>query len=263
MTRESFTNWRVILLIVVILIGISLFAGISVWWEQTTAKSERHDLTYSIELSVNTTIENVTLLVPVPELDGTPVLAGALVNGTGFGVPEDWALSIVMVEGRPMLSIHAARIVPTYHGYPIPVEIGKTPEQTPVPPATAYSPETPVLIPIWCVVTESVPQAIDTADPLGHEPVFFPGGEFIPVNGTLSRYQGKAFHHNVPVFIQYSSDHPATVSLQARIEGVNAIWRGGWVYNQYSDSVLIGPENSTKGWVDGEGTLVTGEGVYF
>jgi hypothetical protein len=261
--KPDFSNWRVILFFVLILIGISLFAGISVWWEETTAKSERHDLTYTIELSVNTTIENVTLLLPVPELDGTPVLAEALVNGTGYGVPEDWVLSIVMVEGRPMLSIHAARIVPTYHGYPIPVEIGMTPDQTPLPPATAYSPETPVLTPIWCTVMEPVTQAIDTANPLGHEPVFFPGGEFIPVNGTPSPYQGTAFHHTVPVFIQYSSDHPATVSLQARIEGINEIWRGGWVYNQYSDSVSVSLGNGTKGWVDGEGTLVTGVGVYY
>jgi hypothetical protein len=212
---------------------------------------------------VNTTIENVTLLVPVPELDGTPLLAGALVNGTGYGVPADWNLSFVAVEGRPMLSIRATRMVPEYHGYPLPVEIGKTPEQTPLLPVTGYSADTPVLVPIWCVVTESVPQAIDTASPLGHEPVFFPGGPFTPVNGTTPAYQGAVFTHRVPVYVQYTSDHPATISMHARIEGVNAIWKLGWIYNSYSDSVSVTLENGTQGWVEGEGALITGEGVYY
>ena len=259
----SVRKWRIVSVILVILVIIVFFTWISFQWEQSTRQSERHDLTYSIELSVNTTIENVSLLLPVPELNKTPLLADALVNRTGYGVPADWNLSIVRVEGIPMLSIIAARMIPEYHGYPLPIEPGKTPNQTPVPSATEYSSETPVLVPVLCAVMESRPMSIDTRNPAGHEPVFMPGEQFIPVTGTSPAYQGAGFSHRVPIYIQYTSDRPATLSIRISIEGSNSIWRGGWLGNRYSDAVSLTLDNGTQGWIEGEGTLITGEDVYY
>jgi hypothetical protein len=206
---------------------------------------------------VNTTIENVSLLLPVPELNKTLFLADALVNRTGYGVPADWNLSIATVEGVPMLSVMAARMVPEYHGYPIPIEPGKTPDKTPVPSAT------PVLVPVSCVVMESRPLPIDTRDPAGHEPVFSPEKPFFPVTGTSPPFQEAVSYHRVPVYVHYTSDRPTTLSIRISIEGQNSIWRGGWSGNGYSDTVSLTLDNRTQGWVDGEGTLITGKGVYY
>ena len=254
-------KWRIAVVILVILAGIMVIAWISVQWEQNTRNSERHDVTYTIMLSVNTTIENVTLYLPVPELNGTPVLAGPFVNRTGYGVPEDWNITIISVEGRPMLSIRAPRMVPGYVGYPIPVEPGKTPDRTPVPPATAFSPETPVLVPVELITMESRPLAIDTGNPAGHEPVFSPRGGYTPVHTNGPVVQGTVSSYRVPLYISYAAGRPTEISLHTSIEGVNAIWKGGWIFNRYSDTVSLVLENGTRGWVETGGTLVAGEGV--
>lgn len=256
--RKGVMTGILLVLIILVIIAVVLFHG-----EQESMANERHDLTYSIELSINTTVDNVTLIVPVPELNRTPLLVGPFVNRTGYGLPEDWNFSIVMVEGAPMLSITASRIIPEYHGYPIPIEMGKTPEQTPVPVATEYSHDTPVLVPVVCIATESRPETIHTRNPVGNEPVFFPEEKFTPAPGTSGGNQGMAYLHKVPLYITYSSDRPVSVSIHVSIQGVNSIWRGGWLSNGYVDTVFLGLDNSTQGWVEVEATLVTGEGVYY
>jgi hypothetical protein len=263
MNPDSKQKWRIIFVITIILISLSIFAWIAFQWEQGTKRSERHDYMYEIDLSFDKTIENVTLLLPVPVVNNTPVLIGSLVNGTGYGVPADWDLVIVEENGTPMLSIRADRMVPEYHGFPIPIEPGKTPDQTPLPSATEYSRETPVMMPVHIVATASVPLTIDTRNPLGHEPVFVPEGRFTPLKDLPFGYRGTEYVHMVPIFISYTSDIPATLTLRTSIQGVNSIWKGGWVYNRYSDTVSLELGNGTQGWVEVEGTFLTGDGVYY
>lgn len=263
MNPESKKKWQIIFVIAFILIVLSILVWIGFLGDQSTKRSERHDYTYEIDLSWDKTIENVTLLLPVPVVNSTPVLVGSLVNGTGYGVPADWDLAIVDENGTPMLSIRANRMVPEYHGFPIPIEPGKTPDQTPPPSATEYSRETPVLMPVHIVATDSVPFTIDTRDPLGHEPVFAPEGRFTAMKDLPFGYRGTGYVHMVPVFIRYTSDTPATLTFRVSTGGENSIWKGGWIYNRYSDTVVLELTNDTQGWVEGEGTLLTGDGVYY
>jgi autotransporter adhesin len=53
------------------------------------------------------------------------------------------------------------------------------------------------------------------------------------------------------------------ISLRVSVDGSNAIWRGGWVSNSYSDTVAFEVANGTVGWIEGEGKLFTAEGVYY
>ena len=261
MNPTSGRKWRIFFILIVIFIVVA--AGVSFLWDQSCRASERHDYTYEIGLSYNTTIENVTLLVPVPELNGTPVIAVSLVNGTGYGVPADWNLSIEDVNGTPMLAIRAARMVPEYHAYPLPVEPGASPLPVTPQPGNEYSAETPVLAPINLAVMIPGNRTIDTREPLGKEPVLYPDGQFIPADRTTAAYQGDAYLHRVPVYVRYISDRPADIGIRVSIEGVNSIWRGGWLSNVYTDRVVIELNNGAQGWVEGEGTLTTGAGVYY
>jgi len=252
--------WLVI--IALIIVAAAIFAWVAYQFDQGSRQSERHDYTYSIDLSYTTTIDNVTLFLPVPELNGAPVLAGALVNGTGYGVPADWNLSIADVNGTPMLAIRAARMVPEYRGYPMPAEPGVSPNQTTLQPATEYSSTTPVLIPVHMVAIDTTNVTINTRHPLGHEPVFAPDGQFTPETRTIPPIQGTGYTHMVPVYVWYTSDRVATLSLHLSIQGTNSIWRGGWIYNKYEDTVTLEPGHGS-GWKEGEGLLITGEGVYY
>ena len=75
-------------------------------------------------------------------------------------------------------------------------------------------------------------------------------------------YTGTEYTYTVPIYVQYTSATPAKVSLSTSIEGTNSIWKGGWVYNEYSDRVIL-ESVEPMGWIDAEGVLRTGAGVYY
>lgn len=254
--------WKHVILVFLLLAAV-LFAYVAWQFDQSARQSERHDYYYTIEFSYNTTIDNVTFILPVPELNDTPFFTESLLNGTAYGVSPDWDLSLVNGNGSPMLAIRAARMVPDYHGYPIAVEPGASLLPTTLVPGHEYTRDTPVLMPVTLAVMETSTSAIDTRTPVGREPVFFPGGNFTPGSGVIPLAGGSAYDHQVPVYINYMSERPAGIGLRVSVTGTNAIWRGGWQSNTYTDSVFVEITDGTKGWIDGEGQLITAEGVYY
>lgn len=254
---------RNILILAIILLIVAIFSWTFYQFDQSTRQSESHRYTYSIDLSYTTTIDNVTLFLPVPELNNTPLFIESILNGTSYGVPPEWNVTLVRENGTPMLAVRAARMVPDYHGYPIAIEPGVSVLPTTLRPGHEYSSDTPVLMPVSIVVTETSTSEIETRSPLDHEPIFFPGGGFTPGFGIPPTYNGIAYDHQVPVYIWYTSDRPVSISLRIRVQGANMIWKGGWLSNTYSDTVVLEIANGTQGWLPGEGRLYTAGGVYY
>jgi len=266
MTPQLPIRLRTLVILILVLLAVILFAGVSwVAWQfdQSTLQSERHTYFYTIDLSYTATIENVTLFLPVPELNETPMFITPLLNGTGYGVSPDWNLSVVYENGTPMLAIRAARMVPEYHGYPIAIEPGASVLPTTLVPGHEYSGDTPVLVPVIVAVMETSESVIDTRNPVGYEPVFFPKGVFTLGSEIPTTCNCPTFDHTVPVYVSYTSERPVVLSLRVSVEGSNAIWRGGWESNTYSDTVFIEIEDGSQGWIEGEGKLFTAEGVYY
>jgi hypothetical protein len=232
-------------------------------FDQSARQSERHTYSSMIELSYSATIDNVTLILPVPELNTTPFFTGSLLNGTAYGVPPGSDLTIENVNGSPMLAVRAGRMVPDYHGSPIAIEPGPGPLPTTLIPGHEYTSDTPVLMPVTIAVMEPGTAVIDTHAPVGREPVFFPGGTFTPGSSVTPLAGGSVYNHHVPVYINYTSEHPADLWIRISVTGTNAIWKGGWESNSYSDTVFVERNDGMKGWFDGEGKLVTAEGVYY
>jgi hypothetical protein len=253
--------WKI--LIALVLIALVFFALMSYPFDKMASQSERHMYQYSIDLSYDTTIENVTFYLPVPERNTTPFFIESLLNRTAYGVSPDWNLSIVYENGTPMLAIQAARMVPEYHGYPIRIEPGVSVLPTTLVPGHEYSSDTPILQPVSIGVMELSTSAINTRSPVDHEPVFFPRGVFTPGTSISPVYNGPVYDHPVPVYIRYTSERPATISFRIGIHGSNMIWKGGWESNSYSDSVVLEIANDTQGWVMGKGKLSTADGVYY
>jgi hypothetical protein len=262
MTRSPLRT-PTLLLLAVILIVVLIVAGIGFVFNQSSYQSERHDYFYTIEFSYNTTINNVTLLLPVPELNGTPFFTESILNGTAYDLSTAWNLSIIPLNGTPMLAIRAARMVPEYHGYPVAIEPGVSILPATRVPGHEYSEDTPVLVPVTVAVMEHSSSPINTRDPLGHEPLFFPAGTFTPESCETSANVGVLLSHPVPVYVSYSSDRPVSITLRVSVQGTNAIWRGGWESNTYSDSVAVEITDGMQGWIEGSGDLLTGEGVYY
>jgi hypothetical protein len=248
--------WKLAIL-VFFLLAVVFFAFVAWQFDQIARESERHNYFYTIELSYNTTIDNVTFILPVPELNNTPFFTESLLNGTAYGVSPDWDLSLVNRNGSPMLAIRAARMVPGYQGLPIAIEPGVSVLPTTLVPGHEYTSDTPVLMPVTIAVMETGALAIDTRTPVGHEPTFFPGGNFTPVSPVNLPGDATTYNHQVPVFVSYTSEQPAGVSVRVSVEGSNSIWKGGWQSNTYSDSVFVEIADSTKGWIEGRGQLST------
>jgi hypothetical protein len=264
MTLSSPIKSRKLFILIFILLAVVFFAYVAWKFDQSTRQSERHTYSYTIELSYNTTIDNVTLILPVPERNKSPFFTESLLNRTAYGVSPGWDLSLVNENGSPMLAIRATRMVPDYHGYPIAIEPpGASPLPTTLVPGHEYTSDTPVLMPITIAVTETSPAVIDTHAPVGREPVFFPGGTFMPGTSVTPLAGGSVYDHRVPVYISYTSEHPAAIELRVSVTGANMIWRGGWQSNIYSDSVFVEIDDGRKGWIDGGGRLITGGGVYY
>jgi hypothetical protein len=255
-------RWKLVIL-AIMLLAVLFFVYIAWQFDQAALRSERHNYYYTIDLSYTGTIDNVTLLLPVPELDKGPVLVESLLNKTAYGISPDWNLSVERENGTPMLAIRVARMVPVYQGYPVAIEPGTTVLPTSRVPGHEYSGDTPVLMPVTIAVMETSVQVIDTRNPPDHEPLFFPGGNFTPGSCDMPGCDWPVYSHPVPVSVSYRAEHPVVISLRVSVQGTNSIWRGGWLSNTYSDSVFLEVANGTQGWIEGEGELVTGEGVYY
>jgi hypothetical protein len=263
MTLQLPIRCRTLVILVFILLAVIFFAWVNWQFDQSARQSERHNYFYTIDLSYTAPIDNVTLLLPVPELNASPLFIEALLNGTAYGVSPDWNLSVVRENGTPMLAIRAARMVPVYHGYPIAIEPGTSVLPTTLVPGHEYTSDTPVLMPVTVAVMETSASEIDTRTPVGHEPLFFPKRNFTPGSCETPACDGPVYDHPVPVYICYTFEHPVVISLRVTVSGANMIWKGGWRSNTYSDSVALEITNGTQGWIAGEGKLFTAEGVYY
>jgi hypothetical protein len=254
--------WKLVTLVVLLLAVVS-FAWTAWQLHEISLRSEQHHYTYSIDLTYTTEIDNVTLFLPVPEQNKSPRFMLPLLNRTAYGVPPDWDLSLVSENGTPMLAIRAARMVPEYHGYPIAIDPGTSILPATRVPGHEYAGDTPVLMPVTIAVMETSLSAIDTRDPIGHEPLFFPEGSFTTGSCNMPVCDGALYHHPVPVYIRYTAERPVVLSLRVSVQGSNAIWRGGWQGNTYSDSVFVEIRDGSQGWINGNGTLRAAGGVYY
>ena len=249
-------RFRTLLILAAVLGVVSFIAWTAYQLDQAAIRSERHDYSYLIELSYNTTIHNVTFRLPVPELNHTPFLIKTILNGTAYGISSEWNYTLVWENGTPMLAITAARMVPVYHGYPIAIEPGTSVLPTTLVPGHEYSADTPILVPGTIAVMEPVDREINTSYPPGREPLFFPDSVFTPGSCTLP-CAGQVYDHRVPVYIWYTAEHPVSLSLRVSVSGTNSAWRGGWTSRGYSDTVVIETVDDHLGWIEGEGRLFT------
>ena len=263
MTMKLPIRRRTFIILVLILLAVIFFAWFNWQFDQSARQNERHNYFYTLDLSYTAAIDNVTLLLPVPELNRIPFFMESIQNKSAYGLSPDWNVTILQENGTPMLAIRADRMVPEYHGYPVAIEPGTSVLPTTLVPGHEYTGDTPVLMPVTVAVMETSVSEIDTRNPSGHEPLFFPGGVFTPASDVPPVCNCPTFDHLVPVYISYTSVRPVVISLRVSVQGSNSIWRGGWESNTYSDTVSFEIANGKQGWIEGKGKLVTAEGVYY
>ncbi len=263
---------------------------------ENRAMTGHHVIEYSVRISSDTALENLTLLLPVPSGNGISSMGHGLAYGSGYGVPGGWNLSLERQNGSQYLKITDAQYIPERAAYPVPIsqdamKNGSHPQDNltirtiplattsvvsdtrngsvyttwigPGANATMAARDLPVLRPVEFGVREMVDATITTRDPFGVEPLLEPKVDLhetgcgVPVTKTA-----RCFAYTSPVFIGYNSSEPADIEVSVSLHASNEWWELGWSSNSYTDRITINSAQGKKGWMTAEGVLMTGNGRY-
>ncbi|KAF1075417.1 hypothetical protein [Methanogenium sp. MK-MG] len=272
-------NLAIIVLIVILVMFSALIIG---FFSFTASESAQSVYIYELKLSTSGSIEDVTLLIPVPSYynpdsgNNETVINMSRVSFKNVDRSSSISATIEQVNGIPMLNISADRITTLYKNRiePIAIMPGQNESELPRPThmySENYSEETPLLVAMELHMYDSdAGHEIDTRMPFGKEPLFMP----YRILENISSPDG-VMHEDyylsggavgsvveVPFTLSYTSDDENVLTISSEFEGINQWWVGGWQSNSYRERInheFIGESNGTY-WV--KGILTTSEGVY-
>lgn len=185
---------------------------------------------YSVSLSTNATLENVTLYVPLPDTpNGRSPVVAAVGNGTA-DAPDSWTYDVVATDRGRLLRIRASEIVAERRpdgrrdgSYLFGVQA----------PAAAV---------------------VDTDDPFGREPTMglTDGRSEIPCPNLVEPVpEQHCYQFDPAVYAAYDAPADADVDVYVITNGVNTYRdRSHAMYYERVTVFLDGPQ---KGWVTAEG----------
>ncbi|WP_062397444.1 hypothetical protein [Methanogenium cariaci] len=243
---------KINLALVVLIIVLVMFSAIIIGFFRFTASESAQSMyIYSLSLSTSESIENVTLLIPVPSYydpdskQNKTVIDMSRVSFKNADQARNLSAKIEQVNGiPPMLNISADRITPRYKNRIEPIAImpgGQNESELPPRPtriySDSYSEETPVLIAMGGMHMQEndVGHEINTRMPFGKEPLFMP----YRIRENFSRSDGGmtdgyylsegAFGSfiEVPFILSYTADDDNVLAISSEFEGINQWWIGG------------------------------------
>ena len=203
------------------MIGIVLMSGCVN--EDTTIRSH---YTFSIEMTTNSTLENLTFIVPIPSND---TLVNMAINNSvhDFFTPQQkadgWNLSIIETEYGKMFKITAKEFAPKT------TTLVERDPKTDLP--TGKNNRTSTIGNSEVSVTMIADHIIDTVNASENEP-------------TLSQKSSKSM-----IYADFTSSPNAYVEVFVNLEGWNEWWQGGgWNSNQYQDRLGTAITGEKHGW---------------
>ncbi|MDS0222280.1 hypothetical protein NDI54_13065 [Haloarcula sp. S1AR25-5A] len=222
---------------------------------------------YTVGIDADTTIQNATIRVPLPQTNGTTAVNASVVapNGT---VVDAFDATVVETEYGPMLELTADQLHVETQYYRI-VEEGEEGRREEIS-QSEYDPSNPnhqrvAFRTVSASVSVNTEYPIETRAPLGTEPSFY-AADTVTRNATECRLpnQGESvcFEYNAPMYLAY--DAPANASVEGIVTfgGYNEWFTGGWTGNEYTDRVNFTATGSQNGWTTADGYTETGRGNY-
>lgn len=195
---------------------------------------------YSVSLSTNTTLEDVTLMLPIPATEGNGAVVKAVTEGR-TETPTGWDVTVVDTEYGPMLRIRADVI---------------TAERQ--PDGRTYST-------YGLSLSVPSPAEIDTKDPFGAEPLLRPriDQQERPCPNQAGPEPDKTcYNYESRAFVEYTAPAGAEVDLYIVSGGTNDLTGAGRQFNRYYDRVTIYMDGPQSGWTQAEGFSSTHVGTY-
>ncbi|RDZ44221.1 hypothetical protein C5B91_11885 [Haloferax sp. Atlit-10N] len=263
-------NFRTLGIVVVAALVVVAVAAGGLWafGRLSSLDSYGSQYDYSVRVSADEPISNVTVLVPLPVSDGSSVV-GEAVESREYLLPTGWAYDVVETEYGPMLRLRADELPadPTY--YRAVVENDRLVRWEPIP-ASEYSRNDSDTLRVEHDAIDlsadvRVNQSIDTLAPEGTEPLFEPreNARLVPCDWPSNSDDTRCYDYESMLFVQYDGPETTNVSVSVELRGANSWWVGGWNYNEYVDHVAAYDLPADRqGWVVADGELRTGVGNY-
>lgn len=195
---------------------------------------------YTVSLSTTATLEDVTLILPIPTTTGDGVVVEAVSDGMATA-PDGWNLSVVDTEYGPMLRIDLDRLAAERR-----------------PDGMNYS---------TYGIELSVPtsEAVDTRDPFDGEPLLTPRLEQRQrpcPNQAVTQPDETCYSFESRAFARYEGPASAEVDVYIVAGGMNDLTGAGRQINRYYDRVTVFLDGPQSGWIEAEGFTSTEIGTY-
>ncbi|KTG27696.1 hypothetical protein, partial [Haloferax profundi] len=223
---------------------------------------------YTVRVSADEPISNVTLFVPLPVHDGTSDI-GTVVETREYLKPDTWSYAVVQTRHGPMLRIHADEIPaePTYHRPVVENDRLVRWEQIPADEYVRNDSET-VRVEHDAVEVDAdltTNRSIDTKSPERVEPLLNPRSNTraVPCEWPHDADETQCYSYDTMLFVEYDGPETTRLTVTTELRGTNSWWVGGWNFNEYTDRVYVYDlPGDQQGWVVVDGELQTGVGNY-
>ena len=240
--RGFYKVWIGLILLTIITVGLLSF----LWDEQMVEMHEesfKGSYVYSVSLTTNETLSNVTLYIPIPIENNESHVGQDIIKKNFNEDSTSWEYALVETEHGPMLSMKKKNIDPKY------MISSKDSEVVPMPS-----------IDFGTIVFFN--ESIDTKDPVGREEVLSPKYNLTSFYSVTSDINADSYKYDSMIYAHYETPSDANVVLIIEFDAINEWWSGEWQSNSYRERInaeLSGPQES---WTIVTGELVTGEGTY-
>ncbi|GGN86658.1 hypothetical protein [Haloarcula pellucida] len=247
-------------LLPLLIVCLVLTAGCSFFGPNPDSYSSSYDL--SVGVDADETLRNVTIRVPLPQVDGNATFEATDVapNGT-------FDARVVETEYGPMLELTTDEftVETRYYRYVEADGVGRQEEIS----EAEYDPENPnhAKRTRRTASTSALRDAtypIETRTPVGTSPTFYGDGVTRSLTDCSLPYRDETacFTYDAPVFLSYDAPATARVDASVMVVGSNEWFSGGWTGNSYADRVHANATGPQDRWVSASGHTETGRGNY-
>lgn len=242
--------------IAAVLVAVLLLGAVGVGYllydfTRPVPESYTHVYDYEVTIGTDATLENVTIYLPVPALDGDSPIGAAVVAGSDGLVeaPADWKYRLVDTEHGTMLAVSTATLPPRYERRPMPRPLPPGAE-SPTPGGTPTPTPRRVLDAYRIDVELGANDTIDTRAPVGTEPTLVPRNDAVEAECTTPVTEGAVCRRfSTRAYLAYDAPDDATVRVFVRYSGTNSWFAGGWTGNSFDQTVSFEATGPRDGWL--------------
>jgi hypothetical protein len=221
---------------IAVLVATVVFALYSGYVTSAYQSTRTGTYSYSLSISTDSPLTNITLFVPVPaDLKGNSPAVSQLSAGQMQGIPGSWQTTLFDTGKTTLVKIHIPSIVP--------------------PAGT--SPDHPFTVTITS--DQPVENTIDTVDPVASSPVFRPLQNLRQTAcsgfGAGNGGNPECSEFSTALYADYTADPNAVVTITSSITGKNSWAVFGQKTNEYTSVISLLLHGPNHGWATARGSL--------